>query len=453
MRLLLRLDADGRFKNVAHAEPDLAALGGGDAIPKSTSSRGDPDDLVIRQLSRERVVLSEHVVPNRRWLHFDCPTSGGDLSGAIVADKRDVAWVQLPELPNVASLTFGSWGADPDAPRALTEIPFDHVRRTRRPRRRFKTEQLHAPADPARRFQIVIVGDGFQREEMPMFRDLARVVTTRLLALPPFDSVRELIRVDAVYVPSRDSGITDCPRPKVPKSTALRMRGNFANRGYAGFCGSFQPELTIDAASSVCPTGYIDLTLVLLNTALYGGRGDRPARTAYANTVGDDRQLVDLVAHEAAHAICELTDEYVTDEAPPSDLVLPRNMASEAQRLAGDVWWFALTHEHERVDGRFRAVHHADDPIHAYTRKPIMTDAELVEMLGLFAGCSYVQKSETGARLPNEGHFYRPMVRCKMRKLSDPFCRVCAHELRRTITQTAEEAAYLRPPLAARRRS
>lgn len=450
MRLLLRLDRDGRFNGVAHAEPD-DALGGDDSDPRSTGARS-PDDLVIQQLGGEREVLSEHVVPNRRWLHFDRPNSGGDLSGAIVAQKGDIAWVQLPDLPKVASLTFGSWGAEPGAPGGPIEIPVDHVRRTRRPHRRFKTEQLHAPADPARRFQIVIVGDGFQRQEMTMFRKLARLVTTGLLKLPPFDSVRELIRVDAVYVPSRDSGITDCPRKGVAKSTALRMRGDFAGRGYTGFCGSFQPELTIDAASSVCPTGYIDLTLVLLNTALYGGRGDRPARTAYANTVADDALLVDLIAHEAAHAICELTDEYVTDEAPPADLVLPRNMASEALRLADDVWWMDLTHEHERVDGRFRAVRHANDQFHRYANVPVMTDAELVEMLGLFAGCSYVQRAEAGASLPNGGHFYRPMVRCKMRRLADPFCRVCAHELRRVITKTAELAAHLRPPLTARRR-
>src|SRR3954465_9910812 len=78
--------------------------------------------------------------------------------------------------------------------------------------------------DPAKRFNIVIVGDGYTAAEMPKFLDHVDKHMNVLLSLQPFKEYRNYLNIYAVEVPSQVSGISCDPDLTSPrKDTPLHM--------------------------------------------------------------------------------------------------------------------------------------------------------------------------------------------------------------------------------------
>src|SRR3954465_5188214 len=96
--------------------------------------------------------------------------------------------------------------------------------------------------DPAKRFNIVIVGDGYTAAEMPKFLDHVDRHMNVMLSLEPFKSYRSYLNIYAVEVPSQVSGVSCDPNLNSPhRETPLHM-------GFWGGCdpNSVQRLLTVD---------------------------------------------------------------------------------------------------------------------------------------------------------------------------------------------------------------
>ncbi|MEV0452659.1 M64 family metallopeptidase [Streptomyces sp. NPDC050600] len=212
--------------------------------------------------------------------------------------------------------------------------------------------QSTGPAD--RRFNLVVMGDGYTAAELPKFRaDVERHLST-LWSIEPFASYRSYINVWAVEVPSRDSGVDCDPGLDAPaRDTALDM-------GFWGGCnsGSVQRLLTVDSAKAAAFADLVPGTsranrqiVALANSSTYGGAGG-----SYATASGGNALSALITPHEIGHSLGGLQDEYdyygrgvpggaYTDAEPSSahhTLLTERQMRDQRAK-----WWRWLGEESE----------------------------------------------------------------------------------------------------------
>lgn len=167
---------------------------------------------------------------------------------------------------------------------------------------------IQVTGDPAKRFNLVVLGDGYTPADMPKFRtDLAKHLTD-LWTIEPFKSYRSYINVYAVEIPSGESGVSCDPALSSPRrTTPLRM-------AFWSGCRSdgIQRLLVMDSAAAKT---YADLVqgatqqnrqiLALANSDTYGGAGG-----TYATASGGNAMSALIAPHELGHSLGGLDDEY-----------------------------------------------------------------------------------------------------------------------------------------------
>ncbi|MER7516609.1 M64 family metallopeptidase [Streptomyces sp. NPDC126499] len=166
--------------------------------------------------------------------------------------------------------------------------------------------QTTGPAD--RRFNLVVMGDGYTAAEMPEFRAHVERHLGMLWSIEPFASYRSYINVWAVEVPSAESGVDCDPGLDAPaRDTALNM-------GFWGGCnaGSVQRLLTVDSARAAAHADLVPGTspanrqiVALANSTTYGGAGG-----SYATASGGNALSALITPHEIGHSLGGLQDEY-----------------------------------------------------------------------------------------------------------------------------------------------
>jgi hypothetical protein len=167
---------------------------------------------------------------------------------------------------------------------------------------------IRVTGDPAKRFNLVVMGDGYTAADAPEFREHLDKHLNVLWTLEPFKSYRSYVNVYAVEITSAESGV-DCD-PGLDSGqvdTPLDM-------GFWGGCnpGSVQRLLTVDGAAA---NSYADLVpgtsranrqlLALGNSDTYGGAGG-----ANATASGGNALSALITPHELGHSLGGLQDEY-----------------------------------------------------------------------------------------------------------------------------------------------
>ncbi|MFL1380481.1 M64 family metallopeptidase [Nocardiopsis protaetiae] len=167
---------------------------------------------------------------------------------------------------------------------------------------------IQVTGDPSERFNLVILGDGYTAEEMPLFREQLAEHLNVQWSIEPFRSYRNHFNVYAVETPSAESGV-DCDpgQDGGTRDTALGM-------GFFNGCdaSSLERLLTVDEAAANTAADLVPgvtadnrQILALANSTTYGGRGGRTATATSGNA------LSALISpHELAHSLGGLQDEY-----------------------------------------------------------------------------------------------------------------------------------------------
>ncbi|GAB3456442.1 M64 family metallopeptidase [Actinophytocola sediminis] len=167
---------------------------------------------------------------------------------------------------------------------------------------------IQVTGDPAQRFNLVIVGDGYTEDELGEFRAHVDKHLNVLWTLEPFKSYRSYVNVYTVELTSAESGV-DCD----PSLTAPR-RDTPLNMGFWGGCdeNSVQRLLTVDGVEA---NRYADLVpgtsranrqlLAIGNSDTYGGAGG-----ANATASGGNALSALITPHELGHSLGGLDDEY-----------------------------------------------------------------------------------------------------------------------------------------------
>jgi hypothetical protein len=277
------------------------------------------------------------------------------------------------------------------------------------------TTQIVDNGSPADRWNLVIVGDGYQAGELGQFATNAQDVVDALFAAPPFNEpgglftgpLTSAVNVFRVDVSSTDSGADDpalCGGPGTVAATYFDSR----------FCNSGVRRLLLANTANVITTINTEVPqwhaiLVLVNSTVYGGGGGQIATASLAPGA------LEIALHELGHSAFGLADEYEywagcgTDTDRNNHPVAEPSEVNVTATLA-PLKWQAFVTAGTPVPTTTNANCAVCDP----QGNPVAATA-----VGAFEGAHYYH---CGA--------WRPQFNCKMRALGFDWCAVCRDRIR-----------------------
>jgi hypothetical protein len=217
---------------------------------------------------------------------------------------------------------------------------------------------IQVTGDPAKRFNLVVLGDGYTAAEQALFRENVDKHLNILWTIEPFKSYRSYINVYAVSIVSAQSGVDCDPGLDSPRvDTALDM-------GLWGGCNpnSVQRLLTVNNtkantyANLVAGTTSANRQLLAIgNSDTYGGAGGQ-----YATATGGNALSALITPHELGHSLGGLQDEYdyyargvkgdPYEGGEPDSI--HHTLLTEQQMLAQQKKWYRWLGEQSESGGR-----------------------------------------------------------------------------------------------------
>lgn len=146
------------------------------------------------------------------------------------------------------------------------------------------------------RINLTIVGDGYTAEQKDRFFEDAARIKDELFGATTFKSYLPLFNVHAVFVPSKESGLTDGD----VRDTALGLYRSPAQSKRAIMPGDTD---AIDRAIDLAPA--TDYPILMANDDFYGGLGGQ-----YAITTRSVRSGPVVLRHELGHNFGNVGEEY-----------------------------------------------------------------------------------------------------------------------------------------------
>jgi hypothetical protein len=275
--------------------------------------------------------------------------------------------------------------------------------------------------DPAERFNLVLVAEGYRESELDQFKDDADHFVEGFFQTDPFADHHCAFNIWRLDVASDESGADD---PAACGGTGATPRtyfdARFCNGGIrrALMCDSFLVQTTVGIHVPQYHSAQ-----VIVNSPVYGGTGGPVgvASTATENLSGKPVDWREILIHEMGHSIFGLADEYFyyagCDVNEPaynhhSALEPPQPNVTVSPTATGK--W--------------------SDLINAESL-PTSTNPDCGECPPDIdpPPSNFVVGTYEGAHHTHCGA-YRPSYNCKMRKLGEPFCAVCRREIHEYLT-------------------
>ena len=253
---------------------------------------------------------------------------------------------------------------------------------------KFSTDKIHYSGDPNKKLDIVILPDGYTKEEMGKLKADANRFIKDFFEVSPFKENKGKVNFWLVNAESEESG-TDIPGKGIWKKTVLNT--HFYTFDSERYLTTRDVKKIRDLASYVP----YDQIYILVNTSKYGGGGIYN----YYNLCSSDHKLSGKVfTHEFGHAFAALADEYSYGF----------DNAEEMYDLSVEPWQTNITTLVD-FDSKWKDLVDKDTPIPSHD-----TD-EYKDKVGAFEGAGYVSKK-----------VYRPVHDCKMKSNNtNEFCPVC----------------------------
>ncbi len=249
--------------------------------------------------------------------------------------------------------------------------------------------------DPAKKVDIVILPDGYTKEEMGRFIEDCNKFKEEFFAFSPYKENEDKFNIHAVLAPSPQSG-TDIPAEHIWKSTILHT-------SYYTF-NSERYLMTYDYKSvrDLAANAPYDQIYILVNSTKYGGG----AIYNYYNVgVNSNKQAGKILVHEFGHGFAALGDEYYNDDT-----------YGEMYNTKIEPWEPNLT-TLKHFEKKWQ--HLVPDTV------PVPTPdiKKYYNTVGAFEGGGYMPKK-----------VYRPMHDCLMKTFNgDKFCPVCTEAIQKMI--------------------
>ena len=301
--------------------------------------------------------------------------------------------------------------------------------------------RLHESGDPARKLDLLILGDGYTAAERGKFERDARRLMRVLFGTSPFKERERDINVWGLVPPAAQSGVS---RP----SQGIHRRSPVAAT-YDAF-DSERYILTFDnrAFRDLAATAPYDVVEILTNSATYGGGG---IYGLYSTVAADSVWAPYIFIHEFGHHLAALADEYDTSDVaylPATDRIEPWEPNVTALLDPATLKWKDLVKAgtplptpwpKERYEEDSRATQERRRRIRAENRPESEMDALFREQMkhdtALLGGSPHAHDvgAFEGANYEARG-FFRPQADCIMFTRDEvPFCAVCRRAIERVL--------------------
>jgi hypothetical protein len=302
-------------------------------------------------------------------------------------------------------------------------------------------QRLHVSGDPSHKVDVVILGDGYSREETGKFTADAKRLIEKFFHYSPFREREADFNFWGINPTADQSGVN---RPS---------NGTFRFSPSGTTYDAFRAERYILAFDNqgmrrLLQHAPYEFVIIMGNSETYGGGG---IYGLYSTLAADSGFAEYLFVHEFGHHFAALADEYYTsdpvygesDERPepwePNVTALhdPAQLKWR-QWVAADTplptpWpkaeFEAFQNESQARRARLRAENRPEaemnqlfHEVQAFANDLFARYPETNDLVGAFEGADY---AATG--------YYRPQMNCVMFTRQDRFCRVCSAALEEVI--------------------
>ncbi len=247
---------------------------------------------------------------------------------------------------------------------------------------------IHVTGMPEKKVDIVILPEGYTKDELGQFIKDCHTLTEQFFAFAPYTQHKNDFNMRAVWIPSKESG-SDSPNDSIEVSTALNTSFNtlYSDR----YCMTLDYHKVRDYAANAP----YDQIYILINTDKYGGGA---IYNYYSVSVSGNLKSPKVFIHEFGHAFAGLADEYGYEDSF-------ENMYAKGV----EPWEPNIT---TLVDFGTKW----KDMVDSKTPIPTPKTGKYSKKIGAFEGAGYVKKG-----------VYRPRIDCMMRSFNgDIFCEVCS---------------------------
>lgn len=243
--------------------------------------------------------------------------------------------------------------------------------------------------ESSKKIDIVIIPDGYTREEMAKFKKDCDKVAGFITGATPFKENKEKINIWGIEAASFDSG-PDIPGDNIWKNTAVGT--TFYTFDSERYLMTYDNKTLHDVAANAP----YDVIFILVNTSKYGGGG---IYNQYYTCAADNIYENYVSIHELGHTFAGLGDEYYDSEVPTEGFY-PFDVEPWEPNLTTLV----------SFDKKWKSMVGKDIP------SPTPATDKYKNVVGVFEGGGYEAKG-----------VYRPMQDCTMKSISyDNFCPVCS---------------------------
>ena len=252
----------------------------------------------------------------------------------------------------------------------------------------YKSFKVQYSGDPSKKVDIVIIPEGYTKDEMEKFKNDCKKVSGYLFNTTPFKENKDKFNIWGIEAPSEQEG-TDVPADHIWKKTLLNT--SFYTLNLKRYLMTMDNKKVRDVASNAP----YDQIYILVNTSDYGGGA---IYNYYSVCVSDSPYSEYIFVHEFGHGFAYLADEYSEKNSPYINFYNFKVEPTEPNLTT-------------LVDFKTKW----EDLVKKSTPIPTPATSEYQKAVGAFEGGGYVEKG-----------IYRPMEDCEMRSISiDNFCVVC----------------------------
>lgn len=274
--------------------------------------------------------------------------------------------------------------------------------------------------DPAVKADILIVGEGYTKEEDQKFQDDLKRFTNVFFQAEPCKSYKESFNITGVLKYSEDSGV-DEPGKDIDKNTAVNASFNSL--------GSARYLLTEDNKSLRDIAGHVpyDALYIMVNSSRYGGGG---IYNFYCVYTADNEKSDYLMVHEFGHSFFGLADEYYSSSTAYNDFYTTEHEPNEPNITAlkdpENIKWKHLLSEGIDIPTEWGKKEYDSlqqvSPWNHERINSIIQNKDLLGKVGAFEGAGYMYEG-----------MYRPSLNCIMFSHVDYFCPVCQDAMIKVI--------------------
>ncbi|WP_462318132.1 M64 family metallopeptidase [Marinilabilia sp.] len=252
----------------------------------------------------------------------------------------------------------------------------------------FPSRIVHGMDAPHHKTDLLIIAEGYTKEDSALFFKDAGDLSQNLLDTPPFNKNKASITIRALAVPSVQSG-TDDPRKNKWRNTP--MNSSFNTFGTNRYLETLDTWSVFNYAASQ-PHDHV---IVLVNSKKYGGGG---VYNHFSIATARHPSSPEVFIHELGHGLAGLADEYYYSETAFSDFF----------DLKTEPWQPNLTTLVD-FDSKWKSLIQDSIPV------PTPAKSKYKAVTGVFEGGGYSAKG-----------IYRPAFSCRMKtNEAKGFCEVC----------------------------